>query len=152
MWTENVTRFSNEEGKKGPIEVGQLADLIVPDRDYFSCAEADIADATSDLTMVGGKVVYAAGDFRVHDDAAAPPAMPDWSPVRAFGGYGAWGEERKPASALRMQAAHHCSCANSCTIHGHDDATAWSAKLPDLGPQELLGRTRLRLLGGLIRK
>jgi hypothetical protein len=59
MWTENVTRFSNEEGKKGPVEVGQLADLIVPDRDYFSCAEADIADATSDLTMVGGKVVYA---------------------------------------------------------------------------------------------
>jgi hypothetical protein len=37
MWTENVTRFSDEEGKKGPIQVGQLADLIVPDRDYFSC-------------------------------------------------------------------------------------------------------------------
>jgi predicted amidohydrolase YtcJ len=53
--------------------VGQLADLIVLDRDYFSCAEADIADTTSDLTMVGGKVVYAAGDFRVHDDAAPPP-------------------------------------------------------------------------------
>ena len=35
MWTENVTWFSNEEGKKGRIEVGQLADLIVPDRDYF---------------------------------------------------------------------------------------------------------------------
>ena len=39
MWTENVTWFSNEEGKKGRIEVGQLADLIVPDRDYFACAE-----------------------------------------------------------------------------------------------------------------
>jgi predicted amidohydrolase YtcJ len=38
MWTENVTWFSNEEGKKGRIEVGQLADLIVPDRDYFACA------------------------------------------------------------------------------------------------------------------
>src|SRR6202521_1880106 len=50
MWTENVTWFSNEEGKKGRIEVGQLADLIVPDRDYFSCAEADIAGTTSELT------------------------------------------------------------------------------------------------------
>ena len=30
MWTENVTWFSNEEGKKGRIEAGQLADLIVP--------------------------------------------------------------------------------------------------------------------------
>ena len=28
----------NEEGKKGRIVVGQLADLIVPDRDYFACA------------------------------------------------------------------------------------------------------------------
>ena len=39
MWTENVTWFSNEEGKKGQIQVGQLADLIVPDRDFFACAE-----------------------------------------------------------------------------------------------------------------
>src|ERR1700678_3673281 len=39
MWTEMVTWFSNEEGKKGRIAVGQLADLMVPSRDYFSCAE-----------------------------------------------------------------------------------------------------------------
>ena len=36
LWTENATWFSNEEGKKGRIEAGQLADLIVPDRDYFA--------------------------------------------------------------------------------------------------------------------
>ena len=36
MWTENVTWFSNEEGRKGRIQVGQLADLIVPDRDFFA--------------------------------------------------------------------------------------------------------------------
>jgi predicted amidohydrolase YtcJ len=29
MWTENVTWFSDEEGRKGRIEVGQFADLIV---------------------------------------------------------------------------------------------------------------------------
>src|SRR5712692_1890845 len=81
MWTENVTWFSNEEGKKGRIEVGQLADLIVPDRDFFSCAEAEIADTTSDLTMVGGKIVYAKGTFKTHDGSPPPPAMPDWSPV-----------------------------------------------------------------------
>src|SRR5262249_44509229 len=63
MWTENVTWFSNEEGKKGRIEVDQLADVIVPDRDYFSCPGAEIADITSHLTILGGKVVYAAGDF-----------------------------------------------------------------------------------------
>src|SRR6267142_355760 len=63
LWTENVTWFSNEEGKKGRIEVGQLADLIVPDRDYFACAESEIADTVSELTIVGGRIVYAAGTF-----------------------------------------------------------------------------------------
>ena len=52
MWTENVTWFSNEEGKKGRIEVGQFADLIVPDRDFLSCAEDEIADTMSELTIV----------------------------------------------------------------------------------------------------
>jgi predicted amidohydrolase YtcJ len=130
MWTENVTWFSNEEGKKGRIEVGQLADLVVPDRDFFSCSETEIADTTSDMTVVGGKIVYAAGDFKTHDKAAPPPAMPDWSPVRSFGGYGAWAEQDKPAATMRMQAMSLCGCANNCAIHGHDHATAWSAKLP----------------------
>src|ERR1700735_2203045 len=92
MWTENVTWFSNEEGKKGQISAGQLADLIVPDRDYFACAEDEIADISALLTVVGGKVVYGAGDFASFDDSAPPPAMPDWSPVRRFGGYGAWSD------------------------------------------------------------
>src|SRR6202790_677971 len=69
MWTENVTWFSNEEGKKGRIEIGQLADLIVPDRDYFACAEDEIADTVSDLTIVGGKVVFGAGDFARFDES-----------------------------------------------------------------------------------
>jgi predicted amidohydrolase YtcJ len=131
MWTENVTWFSNEEGKKGRIQVGQLADLIVPDRDYFSCAEAEIAETTSDLTVVGGKVVYAASDFKSLDSAAPPPAMPDWSPVRAFGGYAAWGSaESAGQPALARKMAMSCGCASQCKIHGHDHATAWSAKLP----------------------
>lgn len=130
MWTENVTWFSNEEGKKGRIAVGQLADLCVPDRDYFSCAEADIADTTSELTIVGGRVVYAAGRFTTLDDNGPPPAMPDWSPVRTFGGYGAWLEPKAAGQALRMAAVANCGCANTCGIHGHDHATAWSSKLP----------------------
>ena len=117
MWTENVTWFSNEEGKKGRIQVGQFADLMVPDRDYFACAEDEIADITSDLTMVGGKIVYGAGDFTALDEGELPPAMPDWSPVRRFGGYGAWGDaastataegDRKLAVTVRLrQRLHH---------------------------------------------
>jgi predicted amidohydrolase YtcJ len=128
MWTENVTWFSNEEGKKGRIEVGQFADLIVPDRDYFSCPEDEIAAITADLAVVGGKVVYGTGDFKGFDDVPPPPAMPDWSPVRTFGGYGAWAApERKPA--LR-NAVSSCACTHTCAVHGHDHATAWSSRLP----------------------
>jgi hypothetical protein len=130
MWTENVTWFSDEEGRKGRIEVGQLADLIVPDRDYFSCADAEIADLTSKLTVVGGKVVYGAGDFARFDEGPPPPAMPDWSPVRRFGGYAAWADQDSRQPALLRQAAASCGCANQCRVHGHDHATAWSSRLP----------------------
>jgi hypothetical protein len=125
MYTENVTWFSNEEGKKGRIEIGQLADLIVPDRDYFSCTESEIADTTALLTIVGGKVVYGAGAFSSLDETAPPPAMPDWSPVRRFGGYAAWGD-RESAKPL-AQGAHRCS------IHGHDHAAMASPRLPAVG-------------------
>jgi hypothetical protein len=122
MWSENVTWFSNEEGRKGRIEVGQFADLVVPDRDYFSCPEVEIADITSLLTVVGGRVVYGREEFARFDDQAPPPAMPDWSPVRVFGGYAAWAEP--------VQRAVPLACTSDCHVHGRHPATAWSASLP----------------------
>jgi predicted amidohydrolase YtcJ len=122
MWSENVTWFSNEEGRKGRIEVGQFADLMVPDRDYFSCADEEIADIASLLTVVGGRVVYGSEDFARFDDQALPPAMPDWSPVRLYGGYAAWGEPAQRAAPL--------ACTSDCHVHRHRHATAWSANLP----------------------
>jgi predicted amidohydrolase YtcJ len=129
MWTENVTWFSNEEGKKGRIEVGQFADLIVPDRDYLSCPEDEIARTSSDLTIVGGKVVYGAADFARLDEAAPPSAMPDWSPVRTFGGYAGWGDPAEVQKTHR-RLAMRCSCENACSVHGHDHTRAWSSSLP----------------------
>jgi predicted amidohydrolase YtcJ len=131
LWTENVTWFSNEEGRKGRIQAGQLADLIVPDRDYFSCPDDEIADTTSDPTIVGGKVVYGAGEFARYDEDAPPSAMPDWSPVRGFGGYAAWANvDRASQAGSQRKLAMSCDCANACSIHGHDHASAWSGKLP----------------------
>jgi predicted amidohydrolase YtcJ len=131
MWTENVTWFSNEEGKKGRIEAGQFADLIVPDRDFFTCGEDEIADTMSDLTMVGGRIVFAAGAFAELDDHAPPPAMPDWSPVRVFGGYAAWGDARSSqATDVGRKLAMSCGCALACGVHGHDHARSRSANLP----------------------
>ena len=45
------------------------------------------------------------------------------------GGYGAWAE-KGPARAARIQAAQFCGCANSCGVHGHDHARAWSSRIP----------------------
>jgi predicted amidohydrolase YtcJ len=122
MWSEMVTWFSNEEGRKGRIQVGQLADLIVPDRDYFTCAEQEIGDITSLLTVVGGRVVYGSGSFARFEDQAPPPAMPDWSPVRVYGGYGAWGDPM-----LRVAAP---ACTSHCNVHSHYHPAGCSANLP----------------------
>ncbi len=131
MWTENVTWFSNEEGKKGRIMVGQFADLVIPDRDFFACPEYEITDIRADLTMVGGKVVWGAGDFSHLDENPVPPSMPDWSPVRSFGGYAAWGEPQSAGKgAMQRKAAALCGCANDCNLHGHAHADAWSRSLP----------------------
>jgi predicted amidohydrolase YtcJ len=125
MYTENVTWFSNEEGKKGRIEIGQLADVIVPDRDYFACVESEIADTTALLTIVGGKVVYGAGAFSSLDETTPPPAMPDWSPIGRFGGYAAW-RDRESAKPV-AQNAHRCS------IHGYDHAAVAASQPPRVG-------------------
>jgi predicted amidohydrolase YtcJ len=130
LWTENVTWFSNEEGNKGRIAVGQLADLVVPDRDFFACSEEEIADTTSLLTLVGGRVVWGAGPFSIHDEAAPPPAMPDWSPARTFGGYAGWGEAGAPMQQSLRSAAPACACANDCNLHAHRHRSAWASRLP----------------------
>ena len=57
--------------------------------------------------------------------------MPDWSPVRRFGGYAGWGDaEGAPLQKAMRHAAMSCACANNCSVHGHQHATAWSSKLP----------------------
>ena len=86
LFTVGSSWFSSEEGKKGSIAPGQLADLAVLSADYFSIPEEEIKRLESVLTLVGGRVVYAAAPFA----KLAPPQLqvsPDWSPVKVYGGY-----------------------------------------------------------------
>ena len=46
----------------GTIEAGKLADFTVFDRDLRTCSEAELLTARVVLTVVGGRVVYAADD------------------------------------------------------------------------------------------
>ena len=150
MWTENVTWFSNEEGKKGRIEAGQLADLVVPDRDFFACAEDEIADITADADHGRRQGRLWRRRLRQRSTTAPlPPAMPDWSPVRhlrrlcRLGRAG--GRRRRLAASharpsLRLRQRTAASMAMTTP-------RAWTRKLPIADLQGLLGRARLRLLG-----
>jgi len=55
--------FSFNENKRGSLEPGKLADLAVLSKDYMTVPLADIGGIESLLTMVGGKIVYAAGPY-----------------------------------------------------------------------------------------
>jgi len=124
LWTDSNAWFSTEVGKKGQIKPGQLADLAVLSDDYFSVPGEAIGDITSVLTLVGGKPVYGDTDFK---DLAPPlpPAMPDWSPVRTFGGY----QKRASADQQRKYAfAAVCGCGAACGVHGHSHA--WASDVP----------------------
>lgn len=127
LWTEANTWFSTEEGKKGQVKAGQLADLVVLDRDYFAVPEDEIQEITSVLTLLGGKPVHGAGDY-LGLAPPLPPALPDWSPVNQYGGY----QQRAEAGREKAYAfaAASCGCANACTVHGHAHARAWSSALP----------------------
>jgi predicted amidohydrolase YtcJ len=55
--------FSFDENKRGSLEPGKLADLAVLTKDYMTAPLDQIGGIESLLTMVGGKIVYAAGPY-----------------------------------------------------------------------------------------
>ena len=86
LMTQGSAWMSGEEALKGRLLKGQYADLVILPQDYFSMPAEQIKQLESSLTIVNGKVVYAGKDFASY----APPTLevePDWSPVKAFGGY-----------------------------------------------------------------
>jgi predicted amidohydrolase YtcJ len=60
-YTQGSAWFSHDDDKRGSLEAGKLADLAVLTKDYMSIPLDQIGGLESLLTMVGGKIVYAAG-------------------------------------------------------------------------------------------
>ncbi|MFF5532997.1 amidohydrolase [Streptomyces cinerochromogenes] len=90
MFTVAGAELTGEEDVKGVLRPGCYADLAVLSEDYFSVPEPDIAHIESLLTVTGGRIVYAAGEYEGLDEEL-PPVSPVWSPVAHFGGYQASG-------------------------------------------------------------
>ena len=105
LYTTGSSWFSSEDGRKGALAPGQLADLAVLSGDYFSIPEEEIKHLESVLTIVGGKIVYAADEF----SKLAPPPLrvsPDWSPVKEYGGYA-------KAASQTLGASHSAACSHA---------------------------------------
>ncbi|WP_186309216.1 amidohydrolase [Pseudomonas oryzihabitans] len=120
LFTQGSAWFSSEQGKKGQLRVGQLADVAVLSADFFSVEEEAIKHLEAVLTVVGGRIVYGAEEF----DRLGPaplPVTPDWSPVVKVPGH--W----KPGAPL--QAAVH-QCAGACSVHGHGHERARQSRVP----------------------
>jgi predicted amidohydrolase YtcJ len=86
LYTSGSAWFSSDEGRKGSLIPGQLADCAVLSEDYFDVPEAEIKQIESVLTVVGGHVVYAAEEY-LHLGPKPLRSSPDWSPVNVYGGY-----------------------------------------------------------------
>ncbi len=123
LFTHGSAWFSSEQGHKGQIKIGQLADLAALSADFFSVEEEAIKWLESVLTVVGGKVVHADAEFC---DLAPPrlPVVPEWSPVVKVPGH--W----RPEAPL-AQHVHHCSGPCAVHVHSHDRARQSSAPISD---------------------
>jgi predicted amidohydrolase YtcJ len=62
MYTINNAYASFEESIKGSIEPGKLADFAILTDDIMTCPVDSIRDIESEMTIVGGKIVYSAGE------------------------------------------------------------------------------------------
>ena len=128
LWSKGSAWFSGEQALKGALVEGEFVDLAVLSDDYFQVEAEDIQWIESVLTVVGGRVVYAGAEFK-HDDPELPPASPDWSPVKRFGGAWRLSEGKSAASNAPLQAASAaCACSSQCGMHGHKHA--WLLDVP----------------------
>jgi predicted amidohydrolase YtcJ len=114
LYTEGSSWFSGDNGKKGKIAVGQLADLAVLSADYFAVPVEEIKGIEALLTVMGGRIVHGAGDFSTLAPPL-PPVSPDWSPT------GVYGSAYHAAHAGRASnaAAHSLSCSTPPHQHTH---------------------------------
>jgi predicted amidohydrolase YtcJ len=63
LYTQGSAWFTRDDGRRGALTAGRLADLAVLMKDFVSIPTDEIGGIESLLTMVGGRIVYAAAPF-----------------------------------------------------------------------------------------
>ncbi|MGO4479427.1 amidohydrolase [Massilia sp. 2TAF26] len=125
LWTSGSAWFSNEQGRKGRVREGMLADLVALSDDFFSVPEEDIKAIESVLTVVGGKVVYGAAEFTSLGPPPIP-VLPEWSPVQKVTGH--WRRAALQPQQSHAALAHQCS--GPCGVHAHQHDKARKSNVP----------------------
>ena len=90
LFTKGGAWFMDAEAELGAIAPGNLADFAILDRDYFAVPEDEIASISSVLTVMDGRIVFGAQDYRALTPNL-PAALPAWSPSNFSGSY--YGDE-----------------------------------------------------------
>jgi hypothetical protein len=101
LYTQGSAWFSNEQDVKGTLSPGQFADLAVLSGPYFDIPADEIPSLSSVLTLVNGRVVYAAEEFTPLGPAPLP-VSPDWSPVGVYGTF------QPTIAGVVQRRAHRC--------------------------------------------
>jgi predicted amidohydrolase YtcJ len=73
FYTSGSAWVSHDEDVRGSLEVGKLADLAVLSKDYMTVPVDQIGGIESVLTMVGGRIVYAAGPYKAFETTNSRP-------------------------------------------------------------------------------
>lgn len=116
LYTEGSAWFSGDDGKKGRIETGQLADLAVLSENYFDIPEEAIKGIEAVLTIMDGKIVHGSQEFG-HLAPALPPVSPDWSPTGIYGG--TYQQAHANAGSRGARQVHASPCSNPLHQHTH---------------------------------
>jgi len=67
FYTIGSAWFSHDETKRGSLEVGKFADLVVLSKDYLMVPIDQVGGIESLLTMVGAKIVFAAAPYEKYE-------------------------------------------------------------------------------------
>lgn len=86
LYTAGSAWCSGEEKEKGTLIKGMYADMVILSDDYFTTDTEQVKKIVSLMTIVNGKIVYGSGTYSTYNPVI-PAVIPEWSPVKFYGGY-----------------------------------------------------------------